>query len=281
MFKASIIIRTLNEEKYLPECLDAIKRQNFEGKTEIIVVDSGSNDRTLEICADHKVKIIQIKQSEFTYGRALNIGCEWSQGEILVFLSAHCVPHATHWLHKLTNPLSKNKADYVYGSQRGRFGVNTISECRDLIRKYQDTNIKTHFHYNINNSNAAIKKEVWQKFKFDEIVLGREDLVLAQTLQNENLKIDYTPDAQVEHLHEERWAQIKNRFFRETIVESKILNTTLSFKLNSRINFILSVMHDVFFGIKHANVPVKEIISYRTAEYYGRISAIKGINKCR
>ena len=62
--------------------------------------------------------------------------------------------------------------------------------------------------------NAAIKKEVWQKFKFDEIVLGREDLVLALTLQNENLKIDYTPDAQVEHLHEERWTQIKNRFFR-------------------------------------------------------------------
>ena len=59
--KVSIIIRTLNEEKYLPECLEAINRQNFEGKTEVIVVDSGSNDRTLEICADHKVKIIKIR----------------------------------------------------------------------------------------------------------------------------------------------------------------------------------------------------------------------------
>ena len=275
--KVSIIIRTLNEEKYLPACLEAIKSQNFNNEMEIIVVDSGSNDGTLEICADYNVKIIQIKQSEFTYGRALNIGCERSQSEILVFLSAHCIPNTADWLNNLTKPLFENKADYVYGSQRGRIGVNTLSECRDLIGKYQDRKLKVGSHHNINNSNAAIKKDIWQKFKFDEFVLGREDLVLALTLQNENFKVDYTPCAQVEHLHGERWAQIKNRFARETVVESKLIGTTLSFNIRTMISFLRDIVYDAFYGVKHAKVPFVEIVSYRTAEYSGRISGSKRV----
>jgi glycosyltransferase involved in cell wall biosynthesis len=275
--KVSIIIRTLNEEKYLPSCLEAIKSQDFHTEIEIIVVDSGSNDRTLEICAAHNVEIIQIKKSEFTYGRALNIGCDRSQGGFLVFLSAHCIPNTANWLNNLTKPLFENKADYVYGSQRGRLGVNTLSECRDLIVKYQDTKMKVGMHHYINNSNAAIKRDVWRKFKFNEIVLGREDLVLALTLQDEKFEVDYTPSAQVEHLHYESWAQIKNRFLRETIVESKLIGTNLSFNMRAMVTFLRDIVYDASFGVKHATIPLVQIISYRTAEYSGRISGSKGV----
>lgn len=275
--KVSIVIRTLNEERHLPACLKAIKSQNFNNEIEIIVVDSGSTDRTLEICADYKVKIVQIAKSNFTYGKALNIGCQCSEGDILVFLSAHCIPNSTDWLKNLTHPIFKNEADYVYGSQRGRIGVNAISECRDFITKYQDKNVKNNLHHNINNANAAIKKDIWQKFKFNEFVSGREDLILALTLKNENYRLAYTPRAKVEHLHEENWVQVKNRFARETVVESKLIGVNFWFNIRTVISFLRDIVYDVFFGVKHATVPFFEIMCYRTAEYSGRIDGSKGV----
>ena len=137
--------------------------------------------------------------------------------------------------------------------------------------------MKNDFHHNINNSNAAIKKGIWQKFKFDELALGREDLVLALTLQSENYRLAYTPRAQVEHLHDESWAQVKKRFARETVVERKLIGANLWFNKRTVILFLRDIVYDVFFGVKHATVPFIEIISYRTAEYSGRIDGSKGV----
>ena len=59
----SIIIRTLNEEKYLDELLNSIKLQNIKNfLIEIILVDSGSNDKTLSIAKKHKIKITHIEK---------------------------------------------------------------------------------------------------------------------------------------------------------------------------------------------------------------------------
>ena len=54
----SIIIPTLNEEKYLPLLLEAIKKQKVDGNLEIIVADAGSQDRTIEIARDFGCKIV-------------------------------------------------------------------------------------------------------------------------------------------------------------------------------------------------------------------------------
>ena len=55
----SIIIRTLNEEKYLDELLSAIDVQKKNGfLCEVVIVDSGSTDKTLKIANKHKTKLI-------------------------------------------------------------------------------------------------------------------------------------------------------------------------------------------------------------------------------
>ena len=55
----SIVIRTLNEAEHLPALLAAIARQDYSaGAVEIVLVDSGSTDRTLEIAAEHGAKIV-------------------------------------------------------------------------------------------------------------------------------------------------------------------------------------------------------------------------------
>ena len=88
--KASIVIRTLNEEKHLEELLLACMQQKLNGlEYEVVVVDSGSIDRTLEIAERYECVVKKISREEFSFGRSLNMGCERATGDILVFISGH------------------------------------------------------------------------------------------------------------------------------------------------------------------------------------------------
>ena len=72
--RAGIVIRTFNEEAMLGRTLEAIAAQS-EQAFQVILVDSGSTDRTLEIARMFPgIRILEIPKAEFTYGRALNIG---------------------------------------------------------------------------------------------------------------------------------------------------------------------------------------------------------------
>ena len=96
---ASIVIRTLNEARHLDDLLRAIAGQHCPGLDwEVVIVDSGSSDGTLEIAARHPCKLVHITRQEFSFGRSLNRGCEAAAGDILVMISGHCVPVDSGWL---------------------------------------------------------------------------------------------------------------------------------------------------------------------------------------
>ena len=101
--KASIIIRTHNEEDWIGHCLDAVRNQTYKN-IEIIIVDNKSTDNTLKIAKAFSVdKFVSLEK--YLPGRSLNKGIEVSIGNYLVFLSSHCVPRNSLWLEKL---LKKN-----------------------------------------------------------------------------------------------------------------------------------------------------------------------------
>ncbi|KKL66298.1 hypothetical protein LCGC14_2146400 [marine sediment metagenome] len=85
----SIVIRSKNEEQQLPKLLKSIKAQYFDKSYEIILVDSGSTDKTIEIAKKNKIRILNIPPESFSYGYALNMGVNFAQGEIIIFISAH------------------------------------------------------------------------------------------------------------------------------------------------------------------------------------------------
>ncbi len=117
---ASIIIRTLNEGKYLEELLRQIELQVTDQlQYEIILVDSGSEDETIAIAKSHDCRIIHIRRKDFSFGRSLTLGCEESKSDYLVMISGHCVPAGPNWLQSLCDPLIQGKASYTYGRQIG------------------------------------------------------------------------------------------------------------------------------------------------------------------
>jgi glycosyltransferase involved in cell wall biosynthesis len=84
----SVIIPALNEEKYLPKCLESLSRQSRKNQFEIIVVDGGSTDRTVEIAEEYVHKVI-VKPSPV--GVARNLGAKHAEGKILAFIDADTI----------------------------------------------------------------------------------------------------------------------------------------------------------------------------------------------
>src|SRR3546814_8454812 len=102
----SIVVRTLNEAKWLPELLQAIADQELGNWTaEVVLVDSGSTDATLDVARSFGCHIVTIPKAQFTFGRSLNVGCDVASGRILVFISGHCVQLGPDWLVNLFRKL--------------------------------------------------------------------------------------------------------------------------------------------------------------------------------
>jgi len=101
----SIIIPTLNEEKYLPLLLKAIKKQNFNGSFEVIIADAGSKDKTLEIAKNFGCKIT--KGGLPAKGR--NEGAKIAKGDIFLFLDADNIYLPDNFLENLLEEFERRK----------------------------------------------------------------------------------------------------------------------------------------------------------------------------
>lgn len=267
----SIIIRTLNEEKHLDQLLVGIKnQQTADFDVEVVLVDSGSTDQTLQIAEAHRCKIIHISREEFSFGRSLNVGCEAASGDILVMVSGHCVPVNKHWLQTLCAPLIEGKAEYSYGRQIG--GPHSrYSECRLFAKYYPMVSQIPQDGFFCNNANSAINRTAWEKYRFDEELTGLEDMELAKRLINDGNKIGYVAEACVYHFHRENWRKIKRRFEREAIALQKIM-PQVHIHLWDLGRYTVS---SIYLDLKKAwydRVFIEkalEIIQYRFFQYWG------------
>jgi len=104
----TLLIRCKNEERYIDQTLSVLIKQRFRD-FEIVAVDSGSHDNTINILRTYPVKLIRIKPKEFTFGYALNVGMNNSDGKYVCPISAHAVPKDDMWLEKLIEPLKDKK----------------------------------------------------------------------------------------------------------------------------------------------------------------------------
>ncbi|MDH7944939.1 MBL fold metallo-hydrolase [Pseudohongiella sp. SYSU M77423] len=277
--KFSFVIRTLNEARYLQDLLEAILRQNVEGSTyEVVIVDSGSTDGTLDIARNYGCRILHINREDFSFGRSLNIGCEAALGEVLVITSGHCVPVDEKWLSKLCAPLFGGDAEYVYGRQIGG-SDSYFSETRIFNKYFPEQSKIPQKGFNCNNANSALLKSIWQRYKFNEELTGLEDMELAKRLVLDHGRVAYVGDASVYHYHSESWSQIRRRFEREAIALQQIMPQVHVSVLDTLRYFVVSVFKDFYSRThKEKKARLKDIVLYRWNQYWG---TFKGNHKHR
>lgn len=269
---ASIIIRTLNEARHLETLLKSIQGQKVtEDLTwEVVLIDSGSTDGTVEVAEQYGCRMGYITRQEFSFGRSLNRGCEMADGDIYVLISGHCIPVDEHWLQRLCQPLMTKQVSYTYGGQMG--GEATKYSEKRIFAKYFPKQPRTDQEgYFCNNANSALTKNTWDKYRFDEEVTGLEDMELAKRLVGDGGKVAYIADACVFHLHDESWQQIKRRFEREAIALQQIMPQVHIHRYDL-LRYVLSSVWLDFKAAKHEGKlfkHAKEIVLYRICQYWG------------
>jgi len=85
-FKLSVVVPTYNEEGSIGETIEAVFRQSCCGRPEVLVVDGGSTDRTLEVATSHGAKVLRAPKPG--RGPQMDVGARAAQGSVVMFLHA-------------------------------------------------------------------------------------------------------------------------------------------------------------------------------------------------
>jgi rhamnosyltransferase len=233
MPKASIIIRAKNEARFIGETLEAIANQR-ERDHEVIVVDSGSTDGTLDIARRFGATILEIKPEEFTYGYALNLGMREARGEYLISLSAHSTPVDEGWLGAAIAGFSDPLVAGVYGREVPRADASLADWFGAWISgTLSTTPNRLTSGMGFSNRNGAVRRSVWLNVPFDERLPGAEDLAWARTIHHLGYAITYRPAMAVYHSHRESLPKLLRRLRQDQPV---ILRIALGFYDRPELN---------------------------------------------
>ena len=269
----SIVVRAFNEEKHIGRLFTGINEQNLKD-IEVILVDSGSSDATIEIASsnnwDFPVRVVEIEPESFSFGRSLNIGIKEAHGDIIVISSAHVFPVYPDWLERLITPFGDLQIGLTYGKQRGNT-TTRFSEHQIFARWFPDGSKTQESNPFCNNANAAIRKSLWMEHQYDETLSGLEDLEWAHWAIEQGYKVSYVAEAEIIHIHEDMPRGIYNRYRREAMAFMRIFpQETFNFRDFIRL-FFRNAVSDSSVAIRENQFlsEFASIIWFRLMQFWG------------
>lgn len=196
----SWVIRTQNEEKWLGKVLQSLflqSRLDFE----VIIVDSESTDKTLEIIQSYPIrKLIKIKSSTFNYSVTLNIGIKESWGKYIGIISGHSLPISRTWYQQAIENFRDQNVAAVTGNYHSLPDGSYEEKLLDLHFNINELQ-KQHYCKWMTNTNAIIRKDLWETYPFDESLPECEDYDWACEMLSKGYDIIKDPSFNVYHSH--------------------------------------------------------------------------------
>jgi glycosyltransferase involved in cell wall biosynthesis len=266
----SVVIRCRNEEAHIGRLLSGLVRQRRPAN-EIIIVDSGSTDATLSIAAAFPVRVLHIPPDRFSFGAACNLGCEVADTDYVVLVSAHCYPVYDTWIERLVSPLENDQAiACTYGRQYGPPDAR-FSERQLFATWFPETSTRRQTHPFCNNANAAIRRRIWEKLRYDEHLTGLEDLDWAKRAMQGGHCVAYVAEAPVVHVHDETFGQTLNRYRREAIAHREIYRDQRVRRVEALRLAIRNIGRDYLDAraVGELRRNLLEIPKFRVAQFYG------------
>ena len=206
----SVIIPTLNAEHEIEALLIALERQSIR-PNEILVVDSASEDKTIELVQKHKiVRLLEIDRQDFNHGTTRDMALNESSGDFVGFLTQDAVPVSDDYLKRLVAPMVEDSnIALVSGRQLPKANARRFEQLvRDF--NYPDTpsvrskgdlekyGIKTFF---ASDTCSAYRRTAYLECGGFDHVNTNEDMLMAAKFIASGMKVAYEPRAEVYHSH--------------------------------------------------------------------------------
>ena len=224
----SIFIPVKNGETQLRRLLPALRAQDTAATIEIVAVDSGSTDNSIDVLREFGAAVVQIDPDEFNHGLTRNLALRHSRGDPIVFLSQSARPRDERWLDALVTALD---ADPRLAGVCSRVlpppGVAPVVE-RDALRDPSAAavgvrrRIESWASYaalaphelrlliNFHTVSAAVRRRVLARFPFRDVTMG-EDILWAREVLEAGYSLANEPASVVDHGHDYGYAELLER----------------------------------------------------------------------
>lgn len=244
--KASVIIPTKNPGPLFSEVLAQVLRQETDFEYEVLVIDSGSSDGTVEkirSISDRRLRLHCIEPATFGHGRTRNTGVSMTSGEYAVLITHDALPTSINWLSALVScaesdssvagvfgrhlaypdadPFTKRELELHFSG----FDNYTVVSLEDAERYKHDQGYRQLLHF-FSDNNALIRRTVWEKIPYPDVDFA-EDQLWAQKIIEAGYKKAYSFDACVYHSHNYKLVERLRRSFDESYAFKRFFGYTL------------------------------------------------------
>jgi rhamnosyltransferase len=217
----SIVIPVKNGGADLARCLDAIGRQVVDDAVEVVVVDSGSTDGSVELARARGARVHEIPASEFGHGRTRNLGAQLATGDVLVFTSQDAFAADARWLARLVEPLGREKVGGAYGRQLPhadatppeRYFLDFLYGPRSRVQRLDGAAEPSFEQTLFSNVSSAMRRETWVELPFADDLIMSEDQEWSRRALHSGYELVYVADAVVHHSHPYSVSDAFRRFF--------------------------------------------------------------------
>ncbi|MDD7738991.1 MAG: glycosyltransferase family A protein [Fusicatenibacter sp.] len=228
----SIVIPTKNAGPLFEKVLDAVFHQKTEYEYEVICVDSGSKDGTLDLIRKYPCRLFQIPPSEFGHGKTRNYGASKGTGTYIVFITQDALPATDTWLQNFIDAMRMDPEivggfgiHYPYpdcnlldkrdldGHFKGFGETNTIFHLDDPERYEREEGYR-HYLAFFSDNNSCIRRDVFEKYPYDDVNFA-EDQIWARKMIELGFKKVYCPYAPVYHSHNFKLSTYFKRYYDE------------------------------------------------------------------
>ena len=215
----SVIIPVKNGGSDLRRCLEGIAAQEVADEVEVVVVDSGSTDGSVDVARAAGARVHEIPPQEFNHGATRNLGVSLARGDVLVFTSQDAHAEDGDWLASLTRSLGDPGVAGAYGRQIAhedaspseQFFLDFLYGPTPRVQRAGDRIGPEDTLFS--NVNAAIRRDVFERFPFVDDIIMSEDQEWSARVLKAGYALHYEPRAVVRHSHPYTLRQAFRRFY--------------------------------------------------------------------
>jgi rhamnosyltransferase len=210
--RVSVIMRTKNSDWVVAQTLAALFSQDYT-EFELVVVDSGSTDRTLAIVEKYPCRLIRIAPENYVPGTVLNDAIAQTQSDLIVFINSDTVLLSPHSLTHLLRAFDDPEVQAAFGRQIPRPEAETWVR-RDYRIAFPEQGEAPEW-MTLSLPVAAMRRSAWKQHPFYTDSWGSEDTEWGFWARRQGYRVAYVPQAVAMHSHNYTLKQNYGRRFIE------------------------------------------------------------------